>query len=282
MMRFLQLGRFLGKFVRRRPVVALLIAVFGALGLWVGPMVRTLYRSTGQFVPWPAEPHVKYEPGAEAMAAEVVAALPGAILTVEEQLHQRFLLPPTVFVCATLTTYGSYGGSPTSGGYVINGRLFLSPKPANTSERIPRLLAHELTHLHVEQHIGMVRAMRLPFWFSEGLAVLVSSGGGAENTTEEEARRAIVEGRVFVPDGRVGLLGRKVPSSFGLPPHLFYREAAIFLGHVMQGDANRFRDFLQRVEDQRPIGTAFEAVYGETLTAAWDGFVATVKASSSS
>ena len=87
----------------------------------------------------------------------MAAALPDAIASVERQQYRAFIQPVSVFVCATPERFASFGGPKSAGGFVLNGRLFISPKPQNTAERIPRLLTHELSHLQLEQQLGMFR-----------------------------------------------------------------------------------------------------------------------------
>jgi len=266
------------RIVRLRRAFALALAA-GLLALTVrcAPFVATLCRSTDQFLPWPGDPRVRYERGAEVMAARVAAALPHAIETVEARKFRPFAREPTVYVCASLATFASYGGSPTSAGYVLQGRLFLSPKPENTAERIPRVVTHELSHLHLGQDVGPWRWSRLPFWFSEGLAALVSDGAGAESVSEEQGRSAIVEGRAFAPEGDASVVHTRFPSSYGLAPHLFYREAAMFLGDLARRDPDRWRRLQFRVEDGGSLGESFMGVYGETLDSAWSDFVSRLK-----
>jgi hypothetical protein len=239
---------------------------------------RALFRSTAQFQTWPADARVRYEPGAEALAAEVASALPVAIRTVEERQYRPFLIAPTVYVCATIASYASYGPDAQSGGHVLNQRLFISPKPANTAERVPRVLTHELSHLHLEQRVGSVRWMRAyPPWFQEGLAAFVSDGGGAEGVSAADARRALAAGRALVPETTSGLFRRKTAHSYGLDAHLFYREGELFLATLHDQDAAKFQQFLLAVEDGRALGDAFEAAFSETLASAWARFVTDAK-----
>jgi hypothetical protein len=103
-----------------------------------------------------------YEPGAEALAAAVAASLPEAIEAVQARQYRPFVLPVTVYVCATMDSFASYTGSKNAGGHVLNRRLFISPKPENTTERVPRVLTHELSHLQIAQQISLLRAAYLP------------------------------------------------------------------------------------------------------------------------
>ncbi|MGO8970177.1 MAG: hypothetical protein ACLQDQ_11485 [Myxococcaceae bacterium] len=220
---------------------------------------------------------MRYEPGAETMAKQVAEALPSAIRTVEQRQFRPFQPAPTVFVCASVASYAAYGGNATSGGEVILGRLFLSPKPQNDAQRIPRLLTHELSHLHLGQHRSALR--RLPMWFEEGLATDVSGGGGAEQVSAEQARLALLSGKALVPEARGGLFYRSTPSSSGISAHLFYREGAMFLEHLERKDSARFRTLLLGVEEGGALEEAFRRAYGEELSEAWSGFLAELKAS---
>ena len=155
--------------------------VFGGGGALAYAGLRPLLRSTEAFLPLAADPRVRFEPGAEAAAAVIARALPEAIATIERAQFRPFARPVAIQVCATTASFERFGfGVSGAGGFVLNGRLFLSPKTQNTAERLPRLLAHELSHLHFDQRLGMIRHQRaLPGWFREGLAVHVS-GSGAE------------------------------------------------------------------------------------------------------
>jgi hypothetical protein len=266
---------------RRQRVTILAPALIVAAGVCCAWRGRALWLSTGQFRAWPTDQRVRYEPGAEIMAAEVAATLPGAIRTVEGRQYRAFVRAPAVYVCASVATYASYGGDPRSGGFVLNQRLFISPKPANTAERIPRLVAHELSHLQIEQQVGMLHFLRAyPPWFTEGFAAFISDGGGAEGVSDDEARRAIATGRALVPETTSSLFQRKSAHSYGLDSHLFYREGALFLADVHDRDAARFRQFLLSVEDGHALDDAFEGAFAETLSAAWARFVTACRAAS--
>jgi hypothetical protein len=262
-------------FTRRRGYwLGLSLAGFLALAGFVGWKARALFRSTAQFRAWPSDARVRYEPGAEALAAEVAKALPAAIHTVEERQYQAFKDTPTVYVCASVASYASYGPDAQSGGHVLNGRLFISPKPANTAERVPRVLTHELSHLHMEQRLGTLHWMRAyPPWFQEGLAAFVSDGGGSEGVSADDARRALATGRALTPITTSGLFQRKTAHSYGLDAHLFYREGELFLATIHDRDPVKFRVFLLAVEHGQDLESAFEAAFSETLAGAWARFV---------
>ena len=248
-------------------VVVAIIVVSGSVFL------APVYRSTDHFVALPADPRVQHERGAEAMAEVVARALPDAIATVERAQGGAFRKPVRVFVCASTESFERYRvGGAGAGGFVLNNRLFISPKPQNTAGRLPALLTHELSHLHFEQHLGMLRfARRIPAWFREGIAVHISNAG-AETVAEDEARRALAEGRRF----RLALRGSLFEQSetrAGLKPHLFYRQSALFVGFMARQDPGAFRRLVSSLQAGERFAPAVQAAYGSDVPALWERFL---------
>jgi hypothetical protein len=225
------------------------------------------------------DPRVRYETGAENAAAIVARELPQAISSVERMHGRPFAKPVTIHVCATTQSFDRYGyGVSGAGGFVFNGRLFLSPKPQNSAERLPRILVHELSHLHLNQQLGTIRYARgLPGWFKEGLAVHVAAGGGAENVSENEARDAIAQGQVFRLDAKGSLLSRQSGASEGLTPHLFYRESALFVRFLLRHTPGAFERLLAGIEKRETFADAIRAAYGRTLAELWSQFTAEIR-----
>ena len=90
----------------------------------------------------------------------------------------------------------------TTRGCASKGSVHLAaPRLRERPESLQGILAHELSRLHLQQHLGRVAWSRVPAWFHKGLAVSASGGGGAEKFLPQQARDAIVQGRAFRPDG---------------------------------------------------------------------------------
>jgi hypothetical protein len=231
-------------------------------------------RPTSQFLSSPLDPRVFYEPGAEAMARTVAAAMPTAVATVEAWMPGSFAVPVRIYVCATIGCMTSYGADPRAGGLTSNHRVFISPKPENTTDRVPRVLTHELSHLHLSQKRGLVSFSALPVWFVEGLAVDVSGGAGAEGVSENDARLAIRDGHAFMPDVGGALGHRDGASANGLAEHMFYKQAGMFVASMRSMDDGKFRALLARVEDGDSVERALHEAYGINLEAAWQRFTA--------
>ena len=246
-------------------------------GCTVVSKAHALVRSTSEFVPSSADPRVMYEPGAESLAATVAASLPESIKAVEASQYRPFVLPVSVYVCATVDSFAAHTANRSAGGHVIGRRLFISPKHENTAERVPRILTHELSHLQIDQQVSLLTVAELPVWFAEGLGVFVSDGGGAESISEDQARASILAGRTFVPETSGGVFWRKSASSYGLSPHLFYREAAMFVAYLKRLDEARFKTLLLGVEDGGSFKSVFAVAYGEDIDSVWQGFTAELR-----
>lgn len=264
-----------GKRVLRFVLPAVLLIATASLA--AGALAPFL-RSTKNFVPFAGDPRVRYEPGAETAAAVVARALPVAIATIEQGQFRPFRKPVVVHVCASTASFDRYGyGVTGNGGFVFNGRLFISPKPQNTADRLPRLLTHELSHLHLEQHLGVIRfAGDLPSWFKEGLAVHLS-GSGDETVPETEGRDAVARGQLFPPVAAGSLFFWRTENREGLKPHLFYRESAMFVAYLERRDPAAFEKLLRGIASRQHFGPALFSAYGQDAAELQAAFTAEIK-----
>src|SRR5262245_45816509 len=149
----------------------------------------------------PDNRQVHYQHGADDYARVVSAMLPSAIARVEAVHGRPFAHPVPVGVYVTPEAYEAANGRGSSRpvGVTYLGRVNLAPRLYTSQrERLPGILTHELSHAHLQGWMGAIAFMRLPNWFKEGLAVMVSDGGGAELVSEAEARAAIQRGEHIV------------------------------------------------------------------------------------
>ncbi len=238
-------------------------------------------RSTSQFRASPIDPRVAYEPGAETMARSVALALPDAVATVEQHQNGPFVVPVRVYVCATVESFARYGANPRAGGFTADHRLFLSPKPENTAERIPRVLTHELSHLHLGARRGALSFARLPVWFVEGWRSRCRGAAAPKGSpTRRSAGRSPRAIRSF-PRPKRASFHPKGARAYGLDAHMFYGQAGMFVGHLQSLDARRFETFVRSVEEGDALGNAFEAAFGISIEIAWRRFVDEAKAATS-
>jgi hypothetical protein len=277
----------------RRPIVALLVAVplaFVAVAAGATAAVPTLrgivsglWHRPDHLPAHPDNSQVHYQQGADDYARVVGAKLPSAIARVEAAQGRPFAQPVIVGVYATPEAYAAANGLGSLGpvGVTFAGRVVLSPQLyARQRRRLPGILTHELSHAHLQSWISAVAYIRLPNWFKEGLAVMVSEGGGAESVSEPEARAAIQRGEHFLVE-ETGSLRTLVGVKFTQAPRadspshvtlLAYRQAGMFVRYLHDSDASAFQRMLQAVLDGRPCVEAVRVGYRQDIQALWRTF----------
>jgi hypothetical protein len=280
--------------VRRRlfwPVIAapLALIVVGAAAALSLPMGRHIVVGLWNLPDWlPALPdngQVHYQPGAEDFARDVAALLPDAIARVEAVHGRRFAHPVTVGVYAAPAAYAAANGlgSTIPDGVTFADRVYLSPKLFRPQhQRLRAILTHELSHAHLQGWIGQYAYLRLPHWFKEGLAVMVSDGGGAELVSEEEAQAAIQRGQQIVIDeaGSLQNLGdlrvdRTPPNKAPwYPVVLAYREAGMFVTYLRESDRPAFDRMMNAIFDGRTFAQAVTIGYHDDARSLWQKFIA--------
>ncbi len=233
-------------------------------------------KSTSDFRPLTADSRVLTEPGAEGLAKAVAEYLPEAIATVEKDQYRPFAKPIAVYVCRSEDSFAGHTGLPKEVRGALTTKVFLSGKLMRPefTKTTKAILTHELSHLHLQQRLGIYNYnAKLPAWFQEGLAVLVSGGGGAETVSDDDARRAILKGMRFTPDAKGSFFFHKTANSYGLEPHLFYRQASLFVNYLRDLSDVRFGLFILAIEEGKDFAKAFRSIYDLSIDEAWDDFV---------
>ncbi len=234
-------------------------------------------RSTDHFIPNGNDNRVLFEPGAEGDANKIASFLPSAIKQIEEKQYRHFVEPVRVYVCASRESFKKYSGADARAAVLIK-KLFLSPRVFDYGDEIAKkYLMHELSHLHIQQQIGIYKVSRLPMWFKEGLATFVSNGGGAHLVSEKQTIESIRAGKHLAPNKADGFIFKKTPNDFGLEPHMFYRQSMLFIRFLAAMDASGFRNLLLSVENGEQFPTALQAVYHNQLEELWNEFLNAVK-----
>jgi len=227
---------------------------------------------------------VHYQPGAEDFAHDVAALLPDAIARVETVHGRRFAHPVTVGAYATMEAYAAANGlgSTVPVGVTFVGRVNLSPKLFRPQHRrLPAILTHEMSHAHLQGWVGATGYIRLPNWFKEGLAVMISGGGGAELVSEEEALAAIGRGeQITIDDG--GLLQNPSDLRFDKAPKaepswypvvLAYRQAGMFVAYLRESDRPAFDRMMSAILDGGAFTEAVSIGYHDDARSLWQQFV---------
>jgi hypothetical protein len=229
---------------------------------------------------------VHFEPGAEDYAREVSALLPAAIARIEAAQGRPFAHPVIVGVYATPEAYVAANviGSMQPVGVTPFGRVVLSPVlGAQQHRRLPAILTHEMSHAHLQGWISAYANVRLPNWFKEGLAVMVSGGGGAEFVSEAEARSAIERGEHIAIEDTGSFLNLSDMRFESEPPpgtssHQIvtaYRQAGMFVAWLHDSDAPGFARMMDAILDGRSFVQAVDAGYHQDVRSLWQRFAET-------
>lgn len=233
-------------------------------------------QSKADFVRCTADPRIYCEPGSEALAAAVAPLLPNAIETTEAAQFSAFAQPIEIYTYRSAETFAAHSGATTTaGGAVSLQRLNLSPALQKSPERIRGILIHELSHLHLQLQMGSIAWARVPSWFHEGLATWISGGGGAEKADADAAWQALRAGQRFAPDPSQSPLFPKTARHYGLETHLYYRQAALFVGFLHDRDPAAFKQMLRAVAAKTNFAEAIAASFHQTLPSLWQTFLAT-------
>jgi hypothetical protein len=192
----------------------------------------------------------------------------------------------TIGVYATPEAYAAANatGNPGAVGVAAFGRLILSPTLYEWQyQRLPAILVHELSHVHLQSYMSAYAWVRLPVWFKEGLAVMVSKGGGDEFVSQREARRAIERGEHIDIEDAGSFLNlseirfERAPAGLS-PSHqtvLAYRQAGMFVAFLHETDAQGFARMMDAILNGRPFVEAVRAGYqDDSIQSLWQKFAA--------
>lgn len=263
------------------PLVKIIVVVIGVVaslfalgGCTVARVANAWAQSKRPFVQCTPEPRILCEPGSEALARSIVPVLPRAISAVETAQFSSFAQPIEIYTYASRESFAAHSGAPLyAEGAVSLGRFHLSPKLLSTPERTEAIVVHELSHLHLALRLGPLAWARLPSWFHEGLATSVSNGGGAETVSDSAAAHALRHSKRFEPEDSAWVLFPKSAASYGLGPHMYYRQASLFVGFMRESNPAAFAQMLRAIEAKVSFREAIQAAYGENVESIWRQFL---------
>lgn len=139
-------------------------------------------------------------------------------------------------------------------------------------ETVDGVLLHELSHLHLRQHLGFWRSYAVPKWFHEGLATLVSGGAGAGRVTEEGSKKRILSGSHFIPADKRIRFGSKTVGELYSGTYRYNHQARMFVEFLMEKNHAAFRVALAEIIAGRKFRNVWEPNYGLNVAALWEEF----------
>ena len=201
---------------------------------------------------------------------------------VEKMQGRPFARPQLVIAYADRDAFmRGNGAGPGPVGTSFANRVSLSPVLwSDRRAQLREILVHELSHAHLQSHLATYTFGRIPSWFLEGLAVMVSEGGGAENVSEAVARGALHEGHAITVRDETSVFGYPFdpPQDRVLFPlnaigqHMIYRQAGMFVAYLRERDPAAFARLIEALLAGTRFRAAFEGAYGTGLAEVWRGF----------
>lgn len=254
---------------------AVVIALGGFLAAGqTGRIVLAWAQSTSDFTQCTADPRIWCEPGAEKDARTMAPFVAAAVAMVERAHYGPFPQLVRIQMYQSRESFALHSAvSPQAAGAAGMGVVHLSPRVAQGPEvQRGSILAHELSHLHLQQQAGNLAVARLPNWFMEGLPTAVSNGGGAERMPREQAVFALVHGRHFEADAEGSLWSPRRADECQLSWPMYYRQTSMMVDYMKQRDGAAFERMMKAVAAGKALGASVQAAYGQPLSQLWQDF----------
>ncbi len=265
--------RRIRRFLIPLSLLALLVPV-----LLLHPRARAAVRLTSGFQSLEEDTRVFSEQGAEVHARRFAQALPAATARVEEYQGRPFKSDFRVYVCASHESFTRHLGerldSPARGMKLFRD-IWVSPLAFDFrgSDTHRQTIAHELSHLHMTQQLGLRTIMgTVPTWFAEGLADCVADTGG-EIISHQDALQAFASGNHFVPDARGRFLFPRTAKHYGISWPMLHQQSRMFVDYLHDRAGGSFGDFVTAVGKGERFDVAFLEHYGASLDNVWNEFL---------
>lgn len=250
--------------------------VAGSLLLLLGGCSFLYARLSYSFSPLPENEQIRYEAGAEDLAKRAAALFEPGMAEVEKRQLAPFKDRKAirVYVFSDSNRYARFAhASVLTRASSSTDEVYLSERLRERIDSLPGILVHELSHVHLRQYTGTLGYVAdIPGWFLEGLAVSASGGAGAESVTASQAKAAIANGRSFRPDESGSIVGHKSAGDYGLEPHMYYRQAALFVDYLRETDPGAFEATLLEIMHGGTFREAWPRRYGRTIPELWRAF----------
>jgi hypothetical protein len=263
------------------------IVIFGILGVFIlvvlaffvrSPVGRALLKSKRHFIVHEADSRVLYEPGAKGFADKIADFLPTAVKRVEEGHFLPFKKPFKVYVFNTQKSHNESIANTTSypiRGASVQGNVFIAPSAFSFKglDTHKESLMHELSHLHISQRLGFFKTRRIPNWFTEGLANIISGCGG-EGISDEMAIQFIREGRHLIIPERRGLLNQptKTIRERGLTGPMYHLQNKMFVNYIYSLNPEAFKKFVLAVQKGNAFSKSFLEYFEKNPEEMWRQF----------
>jgi hypothetical protein len=243
---------------------------------------RALLKSKKHFKPSSIDSRVLYEPGAEDYAEKIAVFLPEAIRRVEEGHYVPFRKPVKIYVYRTQESFSTYMAQPGSrvrGSALIFG-VYIAPRAFNFRgfDTHKESLMHELSHLHLMRRLGYLgfgQRIKVPGWFSEGIANAIAGSGG-EGISDGEAIDYIHQGKELILRKK-GMLFAPFHANFpNMHGWMFHKQNRMFLNYIKTAHPEGLKKTMLCLYLGASFSDSFTAGFNMDIQTMWNRFKTTL------
>jgi len=199
------------------------------------------------------------------------------VVVVEEKYHGLpFRSKPQVFLCRDEREYHRLTGGKARF-IAIYGRLFVSQRAQEDAQQgkidLRTYLTHEMSHCLLQQHMSILRALKMPRWLLEGTAMdCAGQVGVGIYPARARVYEAVARG-VFCEPADFGTYfegekGTALTCPIESKTAFFYSEFGCIVEFLRSSHgAQRYQAFLKDVVESRALNVerSFQKVYGTKL-----------------
>ncbi len=230
-----------------------------------------------------------FEDGAEKKVSEISEKLESYIKKIETLHFSNFKEPSEIRLYffedhlrySKFTTSSAHGSAAFKKAFISLSSIIKRQssdlcKNEDCPETVEGVLLHELSHLHLRQHLGLLRSYSVPKWFHEGLATSVSGGAGAGRVSLEGSKRRILSGSHFIPADKRIRFGSKTVGKIYSGTYRFNHQAQMFVEYLKSRNPAAFQKALVDIVGGKKFRAVWESYYGVNISTLWVDFTASL------
>jgi hypothetical protein len=198
-------------------------------------------------------------------------------VSMEERYHgMLFRWKPEVFFCKDDDEFHRISGGKARFN-AINGRLFVSRRAQEETRQgridLRTYLTHELSHCLLQQHMSIMRSLKMPRWLMEGVAMdCAGQVGVGLYPSKSEVYKAVAQGNFCEPADFGTILsqerGTAISCAITNKTAFFYSEFGCIVEHIRSSyGTERYQAFLKDVieSDSLNVEKSFNKAFGKNL-----------------
>jgi hypothetical protein len=199
------------------------------------------------------------------------------VVGIEETYHgMAFKSKPEIFLCRDDSEFQRLSGGKARFN-AVNGRLFVSQRAQEDAKQgridLRTYLTHEMSHCLLHQHMSPLRALKMPRWLFEGIAMdCAGQMGVGVYPAKSEVYQAVAQGVFCEPADFGTYLGGEKGTAVSCPitnkTAFFYSEFGCIVEFIRSSHGTQqYQAFLNDIVESHSLNVekSFERVYGKNF-----------------